>query len=71
MISDPQILSRVLRRIFGDSAIGIETSIIRELSDSFDLAKGNTEDLTLALKAASEQIIPTHTSESIQTIRMK
>ncbi len=71
VISDPQILSRVLRRIFGDSAIGIESAIIRELSNSFDLTNRNVEDLTLALKAASEQIIPTHISESLQTIRVK
>lgn len=69
VISHPRILSSVLRRIFGDSAVGIETSIIRELASIFDLRKGDAEDLTLALKSASEQIIPTH--ESLQAISAK
>lgn len=62
-------MSGVLRRIFGDSAIGIELAIIRELSESFDLTKGETEDVTLALKAASEQIVPTLVAEPLQIVR--
>jgi len=57
IIADPSAFAKVLQEIFDESAIRIEKSIIREIRKIFALSVNDTETLTRAIAAATEQVV--------------
>ncbi|MGI0091454.1 MAG: hypothetical protein ACREBS_07075 [Nitrososphaerales archaeon] len=57
VIANPGILSIVLHELLGDSASGIEKSIIKEIRRVFDLSVEESRTLTDAITSATKQVI--------------
>ena len=57
VISDPSILARVIEESFGNSATGIERSIIRELRKKFAITSKGVRSLIEAINDAKAQIV--------------
>ena len=57
IITDPAAFAKMLREIFDESSIGIEKSIIREISKVFTLSDKDSETLATAIVAARGQVV--------------
>ena len=57
VISDPSILARVIEESFGNSATGIERSIIKELRKKFAITSKGVRSLVEAINDAKAQIV--------------
>jgi hypothetical protein len=58
VISNPSTFTGVLQDVFGDSAVAVEESIIKELQMAFDLSEenGDLESFEHAIRAAKRKI---------------
>jgi hypothetical protein len=71
IVADPKVFVTTLREIFGDSSIGIEDAIIRELEETFSLREHDCIDLALALDAACKQVTPSYTNAPLMALRLQ
>jgi hypothetical protein len=69
--ADPKVFVTTLREMFGDSSIGVEDAIIRQLEETFILKDHDCIDLTLALEAACKQVTPSYTSAPLMSMRLR
>jgi hypothetical protein len=63
VVAQPAVFVNVLREILADSSIGIEKSIILEITHVFKLKAKDRESLARAIEAAREQIVAVTTEK--------
>lgn len=69
IIARPTIFVELLKQLLGDSSIGVEKRILKELRRDFELAPEESTDLLSALEAAKNLITPTaNLAECVSTI---
>lgn len=67
IIANPSIFINVLRELFHDSSVGVEESLLKEISEVFGSCDGNT--LEDAIRSAKDQITPTSNGPGIIATR--
>jgi hypothetical protein len=57
VLTNPRKFVQVIEELFGESAINIEKSIVREIRNTFSLSFEDARSLTRAINAAKKKIV--------------